>query len=78
MASDVSHMLKALHARESREAADRKARAIVDDFRAAKTSTPRGSWRLRDSALARLRNRSASGQAAAKARRTRLAVSMTR
>jgi hypothetical protein len=29
-------------------------------------------------ALARLRNRSASGQAAAKARRTRLAVSMTR
>jgi hypothetical protein len=69
---------------KGREVADRKARAIVDDLRAAKTSTPRGSWRLRDrcvgeiSALARLRNRSASGQAAAKARRTRLAVSMTR
>jgi hypothetical protein len=66
------------HARESREAADSKARAIVDDLRAAKTSTPRGSWRLRDRCVARLRNRSASGQAAAKARRTRLAVSMTR
>jgi hypothetical protein len=36
------------HARESREVADRKARAIVDDLWAAKTSTPRGSWRLRD------------------------------
>jgi hypothetical protein len=79
-----SHAQGDPHARESREVADRKARAIVDDLRAAKTSTPRGSWRLRDrcvgeiSALARLRNRSASGQAAAKARRTRLAVSMTR
>jgi hypothetical protein len=28
----VSHMLKAIHAQESRDAADRKARAIVDDL----------------------------------------------
>ena len=33
---DVTHMLKAIHAQESREAADRKARAIVDNLRAAK------------------------------------------
>ena len=33
---EVSHMLKAIHAQESRDAADRKARAIVDDLRAAK------------------------------------------
>jgi putative transposase len=33
---EVSHMLKAIHAQESREAADRKARTIVDDLRAAK------------------------------------------
>jgi putative transposase len=32
-------MLKAIHAQESRAAADRKARAIVDDLRAAKMST---------------------------------------
>jgi putative transposase len=36
---DVSHMLKAIHAQESREAADRKARAIVDDLRAARMNT---------------------------------------
>jgi putative transposase len=36
---DVSHMLKAIHAQESREAADGKARAIVDDLRAAKKGT---------------------------------------
>ena len=33
---EVSHMLKAIHAQESREAADRKARAIIDDLRAAR------------------------------------------
>jgi hypothetical protein len=33
---EVSHMLKAIHAQESREAADKKARAIVDDLRASK------------------------------------------
>jgi putative transposase len=37
---EVSHMLKAIHAQESREAAaDRKARAIVDDLRAARMNT---------------------------------------
>ena len=29
---DVSHMLKAIHAQESREAADRKAKAIVENL----------------------------------------------
>jgi len=33
---EVSHMLKAIHAQESREAADNKAQAIVDDLRAGK------------------------------------------
>src|SRR4051794_41679274 len=33
---EVSHMLKAIHAQESRDAADRKARAIVDDLPAAR------------------------------------------
>jgi transposase-like protein len=33
---EVSHMLKAIHAQESREAADNKAQAIVDDLRASK------------------------------------------
>jgi putative transposase len=36
---DVSHMLKAIHAQESREAADRKAQAIVEDLRAARMAT---------------------------------------
>ena len=36
---EVSHMLKAIHAQESRDAADRKARAIVEDLRAAKMHT---------------------------------------
>ncbi len=36
---EVSHMLKAIHAQESREAADRKARAIVDGLRTAKMNT---------------------------------------
>ena len=36
---EVSHMLKAIHAQESRNAADRKARAIVDDLRAARMNT---------------------------------------
>src|SRR3954465_10169277 len=35
---EVSHMLKAIHAQESREAADTKAKAIVDDLRASKMS----------------------------------------
>jgi len=35
---EVSHMLKAIHAQESREAADRKARAIIEDLRASKMS----------------------------------------
>src|SRR3954447_14419532 len=35
---EVSHMLKAIHAQESREAADTKAKAIVDDLRATKMS----------------------------------------
>jgi putative transposase len=33
---EVSHMLKAIHAQESREASDNKAQAIVDDLRAGK------------------------------------------
>ena len=33
---EVSHMLKAIHAQENRDAADRKARAIVEDLRAAR------------------------------------------
>jgi putative transposase len=33
---EVSHMPKAVHAHESRDAADRKARTIVGDLRAAK------------------------------------------
>jgi putative transposase len=36
---EVSHMLKAIHAQESRDAADKKARAIVDDLRASKMNT---------------------------------------
>jgi transposase-like protein len=32
-------MLKAIHAQESHDAADRKARAIVDDLRAARMNT---------------------------------------
>ena len=35
---EVSHMLKAIHAQENRDAADRKARTIVDDLRAARMS----------------------------------------
>ena len=33
---NVSHMLKAIHAQESREAADQKAKAIIEDLRASK------------------------------------------
>ena len=33
---DVSHMLKAIHAQESREAAGQKAKAIIEDLRAGK------------------------------------------
>jgi putative transposase len=33
---EVSHMLKAIHAQESREAADKKAQAILEDLRATK------------------------------------------
>ena len=36
---EVSHMLKAIHAQESRDAADKKARAIVDDLRTARMNT---------------------------------------
>src|SRR6201987_3125177 len=36
---EVSLMLKAIHAQENREAADRKARAIVEDLRAARMNT---------------------------------------
>src|SRR6202046_3577994 len=36
---EVSHMLKAIHAQESRDAADSKARTIVEDLRAAKMHT---------------------------------------
>ena len=36
---EVSHILKPIHAQESRDAADRKARAIVDDLRTAKMNT---------------------------------------
>jgi hypothetical protein len=36
---EVSHMLKAIYAQESRDAADRKARVIVDDLRAARMNT---------------------------------------
>ena len=36
---EVSHMLKAIHAQENRDAADRKARTIVEDLRAAKMHT---------------------------------------
>jgi hypothetical protein len=36
---EVSHMLKAIHAQESRDAADRKERAINDDLRAARMNT---------------------------------------
>jgi putative transposase len=32
---DVSHMLKAIHAQESREAAEQKVRAIIADLRTA-------------------------------------------
>jgi putative transposase len=35
---DVAHMLKAIHAQESREAAEQKARAIVEELRARKMS----------------------------------------
>jgi putative transposase len=36
---EVSYMLKAIHAQESRDAADRKARTIVEDLRATKMHT---------------------------------------
>ncbi len=36
---EVSHMLKAIHAQENREAADHKVRAIVKDLRAARMNT---------------------------------------
>ena len=36
---EVSHMLKAIHAQENRDAAERKARTIVEDLRAAKMHT---------------------------------------
>ena len=36
---EVSQMLKAIHARESRDVADREAHAIVDDLRAVRMNT---------------------------------------
>lgn len=36
---EVSHMLKAIHAQESRVAVDRKARAIIDDLRTVRMNT---------------------------------------
>ena len=51
---EVGHMLKAIHAQESREAADKKARAIVDDLRASKNgqgSRPRRAGGPRDTDL---------------------------
>jgi putative transposase len=36
---DVSHMLKTIHAQECREAAEQKARAIIENLRASKMST---------------------------------------
>jgi putative transposase len=48
---EVSHMLKAIHAQESREAADNKAQAIVGDLRArqdGQSSRPRRVGRPRD------------------------------
>ena len=41
---EISHMLKAIHAQESRNAAERKARAIVDDLRVCQDE-PRGRSR---------------------------------
>jgi putative transposase len=35
---EVSHMLKAIHAQESRDAADKKAKTIIDELRASKMS----------------------------------------
>ena len=40
---EVSHMLKAIHAQESHEAADKKAQAIVEDLRATKMGKA-GFW----------------------------------
>ena len=53
---EVSHMLKAIHAQESRDAADQKARAIVDDLRASQDehgSRSRRAQRPRDADLLR-------------------------
>jgi putative transposase len=36
---EVSHMLKAIHAQESRDAAERKTRAIIDELRTARMNT---------------------------------------
>ncbi len=53
---EVSHMLKAIHAQESRDAADRKARAIVDDLRTARMNIgrPGRAQRVGDADLLRL------------------------
>ena len=53
---EVSHMLKAIHAQESGDVADRKARTIVEDLRAAKSRRPRSgrARRVRNADLSRL------------------------
>ena len=53
---EVRHMLKAIHAQESRDAADRKARAIVVDLRTARMNTApfRRAERVRNAHLLRL------------------------
>ena len=57
---EVSHMLKAIHAQESREAANQKAKAIIEDLRASKMqqcSRPR----RRSPALPRARRQTCVG-----------------
>ena len=49
---EVSHMLKAIHAQESRDAVDKKARAIVDALRADKMNTAADIVALVGNALA--------------------------
>jgi putative transposase len=59
---EVSHMLKAIHAQESREAADRKAHAIVDDERENDFRKHAGSG----SEVREVRSRSLSNESAAR------------
>jgi hypothetical protein len=45
---EVSHMLKAIHAQENRDAANRKALAIVEDLRTARMNTAADLVECRD------------------------------